>query len=76
MYLLLGKLIETLKGLRIWECVWACVRKYDRSRGCYSLQTDAIDTQTLALARFVSKTLQSHSKLGHFFFRGLKEINL
>lgn len=66
--LLLGKLIETLKGLRIWECAWACVRKYDCSRGCCSLETDAIDTQTLALARFASKTLQSHTKLGLFFF--------
>lgn len=64
MHLLLGNLIETLKGLRIWECAWACVRKYNCSQGCCSLQTDAIDTQTSALTRFVSETLQSHTKLG------------
>lgn len=50
--------------MRIWECAWACVRKYNCSQGCCSLQTDAIDTQTSALTRFVSKTLQSHTKLG------------
>lgn len=73
MYLLLGKLIETLKGLRISECAWACVRKYDCSWGCCSLQTDAINTQTLALARFVSKTLQSHTKLGRYLFLFFRE---
>lgn len=63
----LGK-VDTLKGLRIWECAWTCVRKYDCSRGCCSLKTDAINTQVMALASFVSKTLQSHIKLGRSLF--------
>lgn len=57
-----------LKHSKDWESGNVRGLVYVSSRGCCSLQTDAINTQTLALACFVSKTLQSHTKLGRSLY--------